>query len=113
MSFLFCAASLAQKGNGKVISSGYYEFVLTHELTRAGPMPTALDPNGVYPDISYVDTSNRPVPKSYHFIVLENDQLKVTICPGLGGKVFSMIHKPLGKEIGRRSTGEIWSLQGI
>lgn len=113
LSFLFCAASLAQKGNGKVISSEYDEFVLTHELTPAGPMPAALDPNGDFPYISYVETSNRPVPRSYHFVVLENDQLKVIIWPGLGRKVFSMIHKPSGKEIGRRSTGEIWSLQGI
>src|SRR5690349_8161337 len=73
--------------------------ILTHELVPAGPVPTALDPNGVYPYISYVETSNRPVPRKYHFIVLENEQLKVTICPGLGGKVFSMINKPSAKEI--------------
>jgi uncharacterized protein DUF5107 len=30
---------------------------------------------------------------------LENDQSRVTISPGLGGKVFSMIHKPCAKEV--------------
>jgi hypothetical protein len=87
------------KNDGKVICTAYDEYVLTHELTPAGPVPTALDPNGVYPYISYAETSNRPVPKKYHFVVLENDQLKATICTGLGGKVFSMIHKPSGKEV--------------
>ena len=77
----------------------YDEYILTHELVPAGPVPTALDPNGVYPYVSYVETSNRPVPKKYHFIVLENEKLKITICPDLGGKVFSMIHKPSGKEV--------------
>src|SRR5689334_3017225 len=93
---LFATVNIAQT---KVSCTEYDEYVLTHELTPAGPVPTALDPNGVYPYISYVETSNRPVPKKYHFIVLENDQLKVTICPGLGGKVFSMINKPSAKEI--------------
>jgi hypothetical protein len=31
--------------------------------------------------------------------VLENDQLKVTICPDLGGKVTSMVYKKSGKEV--------------
>jgi len=83
----------------KVSCTEYDEYLLTHQLTPAGPVPTALDPNGVYPYVSYVETSNRPVPKKYHFIVLQNDQLKVTICPSLGGKVFSMIHTPSGKEV--------------
>jgi hypothetical protein len=39
------------------------------------------------------------VAKKYHFIVLENQQLKITISPDLGGKVISIIHKASGKEI--------------
>ena len=68
-------------------------------MTPAGPVPTAFDPNGVYPYMSYAETSNRPVPKKYRFIVLENDHVKATICPDLGGKVYSLIHKPSGKEV--------------
>ena len=82
----------------KVIVWEYRDYLLTHQLTPAGPVPTAFDPNGVYPYVSYVETSNRPVLKHYRFIVLENDHLKATICPDLGGKVFSLIHKPSGKE---------------
>jgi Domain of unknown function (DUF5107) len=62
-------------------------------------MPTAFDPNGIYPYTSYCETSNRPVLKKYHFIVLENEWIKCTICPDLGGKVISMIYKPVGREI--------------
>ncbi|HET9825425.1 MAG TPA: DUF5107 domain-containing protein, partial [Chitinophagaceae bacterium] len=75
------------------------EYILTHELVPAGPVPTALDPNGVYPYVSYSETSNRPVAKKYHFIILENNRIKITICPNLGGKVYSVIHKPSAKEV--------------
>ena len=74
-------------------------YLLTHLLTPAGPVPTAFDPNGVYPYNSFVETSNRPVAKSYRFVVLENDHLKATICPDLGGKVYSLVHKPSGREV--------------
>ena len=83
----------------KLSCTEYEDYMLTCELTPAGPIPTAFDPNGVYPYVSYVETSNRPVLKKYKFIVLENDQLKITICPDLGGKVTSIFYKPSGKEI--------------
>lgn len=77
----------------------YDDYVLTHQLTPTGPIPTAFDPDGVYPYVSYCETSNRPVPRKYHFIVLENDSIKVTVCPDLGGKITSMKHKKSGKEV--------------
>lgn len=83
----------------KVTCTEYQKYVLTHELVPSGPIPTVFDPNGVYPYISYSETANRPVPVKYRFITLENDQIKVTICPDLGGKVTSMIQKASGKEV--------------
>jgi hypothetical protein len=74
-------------------------YQLTHLLVPAGPIPTAFDPNGVYPYVSYVETSARPVPKKYRFVVLENKNLRVTVCPDLGGKVTSIVHKGSGKEV--------------
>jgi len=75
------------------------DYVLTHELVPAGPVPTAFDPDGVYPYVSYSETSHRPVPKRYRFAVLENDKISVAICPDLGGRVASIIHKGSGKEV--------------
>lgn len=85
--------------SGKVVCNEYTDFVLTHLLTPSGPIPTVYDPNGVYPYVSYSETSNRPVPKKYRFVSLENEYVKVTICPDLGGKVTSLIHKASGKEV--------------
>lgn len=75
------------------------EYVLTHALVETGPVPTAFDPNGVYPYVSYCETSNRPGIKKYRVISLENKNVTVKICPDLGGKVMSIIHKPSGKEV--------------
>ena len=86
-------------GDSAVACTEFQDHVLTHELTPAGPVPTAFDPNGVYPYVSYVETSPRPVRKKYRFIALENDRLKVVICPDFGGKVTSLIHKDSGKEV--------------
>ena len=97
--FFFIAECFGQKTPPNLASFEYDKYILTHELVPAGPVPTAFDPNGVYPYMSYAETSNRPVPKKYRFIVIENDQMKVTVCPDLGGKVFSIIHKLSGKEV--------------
>ena len=83
----------------EVVCTEFQDYVLTHELIPAGPVPTAFDPNGVYPYVSYSETSNRPVLKQYRFVVLENDKIRVTICPDLGGKVTSIIHKGSAKEV--------------
>lgn len=76
----------------------YSEELLTHPMVAEGPIPSAQDPDGVYPYESYVETSLRPVLKSYRFVTLENDHVKVTVCPDLGGKVYSLIHTASGKE---------------
>lgn len=76
----------------------YSDVLLTHPMVAAGPIPSAQDPDGVYPYEHYAETSRRPVLKSYRFVTMENDWIKVTICPDLGGKVYSLIHKPSGKE---------------
>lgn len=73
--------------------------VPTHLLVPAGPIPTAQDPDGVYPYESFAGISQRPVLKSYRFVCIENDFLEVTICPDLGGQVSSMRFKPTDVEV--------------
>jgi hypothetical protein len=70
------------------------EIVLpTHVIVPAGPIPTVCDPDGVYPYESYCETSRRSVLKKYRLVHLENDHLRVAICPGLGGRVYSLYLK--------------------
>ncbi len=88
------------QGSGSGVACRVIEkTLLTHLLVPAGPLPTAFDPNGVYPYVSFSETSNRPVPVNYRHVVLENEHLAVTICPDLGGKITSMVIKPSQKEV--------------
>lgn len=73
--------------------SEYRRTLLIHTLVPSGPIPTAQDPDGVYPYESFCETSRRPEARSLRFIRLENEFLQVEICPDLGGKVFSIFHK--------------------
>lgn len=69
------------------------EFLLTHQLTPAGPIPTASDPDGFYPFETFCETSRRPALKKYRMVTIENGQLRVKICPDLGGRVCSIFLK--------------------
>ncbi|HVN78912.1 MAG TPA: DUF5107 domain-containing protein [Terriglobia bacterium] len=67
--------------------------LLTHPIVPAGPIPTAQDPEGIYPYESFTETSRRPVLKKYRLVMLENDLLRVAISPDLGGRVYSIYMK--------------------
>ncbi|WP_263368737.1 DUF5107 domain-containing protein [Edaphobacter bradus] len=69
------------------------EVLLTHPLVPTGPIPTAYDPDGFYPYESFCETSRRPVLKKYRMVSIENDQIRVKICPDLGGRVCSIFLK--------------------
>jgi len=99
MAGILSGKCFAQKTTHPVSCTEYEDYILTDVLTPFGPVPTAFDPNGIYPYASYCETSNRPVLRKYHFIVLENELIKVTICPDLGGKILSMKLKPSAREV--------------
>lgn len=90
---------LAKETGSPVSCTEFDDYVLTHQLTPFGPVPPVFDPNGVYPYPSFAETSNRPVLKKYRFIRLENGKMKITVCTNLGGKVTSVILKPLSNEV--------------
>lgn len=84
----------AESTIGAVLEVHESEIVLpTHAVVPAGPIPTALDPNGIYPYESYCETSRRPVLRKYRLIHLENERLRVSVCPDLGGRVYSLFLK--------------------
>jgi hypothetical protein len=69
------------------------ECLLAHRLVPAGPIPTTNDPDGFYPYESFCETSRRPVLKKFRMISIENDQIRVKVCPDLGGRVCSIFLK--------------------
>jgi hypothetical protein len=69
------------------------EFLLTHTIVPAGPIPTCYDPDGIYPYESFCETSRRPEIRRYRLITMENERIRVKICPDLGGRVSSLFLK--------------------
>ncbi|MFJ5557230.1 DUF5107 domain-containing protein [Streptomyces sp. NPDC093250] len=41
----------------------------------------------------------RRTPRSLDALVIENDRLRATVLPGLGGRIASLLHKPTGREL--------------
>jgi hypothetical protein len=74
-------------------SSESIEFLLTHTVVPTGPIPTAHDPDGIYPYVSFCETSKRPHIEKYRMVSIENDHICVKICPDLGGRVCSLYLK--------------------
>jgi hypothetical protein len=64
--------------------------ILAHDLTPCGPIPTAHDPNGVYPYVSFCATAPRATLRSEPLVVLQNAHLRAEILPAQGGKVRSL-----------------------
>jgi len=65
------------------------------------PLFPASTVRGLYPFPSYLTLTqnDRPKPKTYRTIVLENEYLKLTYLPELGGRFFSLYDKILKKEV--------------
>jgi uncharacterized repeat protein (TIGR01451 family) len=45
---------------------------------------------------TYDQSNPTPAPRGYELLVLENDYLRVTLLPELGGRIYQMIFKPTG-----------------
>ena len=79
-----------------------------HETTRTLPyyrpapltdLPLFCHREHLFPYASYGDTAAQPEPREFRMVILENDLLRVEVAPGLGGRVYSLFDKRIGKEI--------------
>lgn len=67
----------AQALADKVVCTQYQDYILTHTLTPFGPVPTAFDPDCVYPYVSYCETSHRLVLLTVRVNALPDDVMRV------------------------------------
>ena len=76
----------------------------TYELGEPDPNPALLDWNRrkwrpVYPYPMLDTLTNRKVEKSYKAVYLENEYLKVTVLPELGGHVYAISDKTTNRDV--------------
>src|SRR5947207_11840484 len=73
----------------------------TYLLGEEDPNPPfqMSDRHDVYPYTMLDDLTDRREPKTYRAIFLENEFLKATILPDLGGRVYSLFDKTAQREV--------------
>jgi len=62
-------------------------------------LPMIYQREHLFPYTSYGDTESVAVERKFRMVVLENDFLRVEVAPELGGRVYSLFDKRIGKEI--------------
>lgn len=63
----------------------------TYVATERSTLPPLFDPvESMYPYRGYRATSRQPTRKSYQAVVVENDLLRVTVLPELGGRILQI-----------------------
>ncbi|WP_428329421.1 DUF5107 domain-containing protein [Mucilaginibacter sp.] len=72
----------------------YKKAFTTYPFSDPNPIPSF---SNIYPYFRYDGFTDKPVKKEWKVIELENDYLKLTITPEIGGKIWSAIEKSTGK----------------
>ncbi|MBI9063466.1 MAG: DUF5107 domain-containing protein, partial [Marinilabiliaceae bacterium] len=57
-----------------------------------------VNPDRIYPYFRFDGYTNHSEEKEWNMVVLENDYIKVFVCPDVGGKIWGAIEKSTGKE---------------
>jgi Tfp pilus assembly protein PilF len=81
-------------GQNVKISEEQIEFK-TYPFSDPDPVPNV---NRIYPYFYFHGYTNNPIQKKWKMVVLENEYIKVFVCPDIGGKVWGAIEKSTGKE---------------
>ena len=62
------------------------------------PNPIALPSNLYYPYFRFDGFTNKAVDQKWKMVSMENDHIKLSLCPEIGGKIWGAIDKTTGKE---------------
>ena len=68
--------------------------ILTYQYQRA----LYTEEDFPYPQLDHSQVGP-PIPVAYHLIVLENEYLRVSVLPELGGRIYQCTYKPTGQSI--------------
>ena len=72
----------------------YKKSFTTYPFSDPNPIPSF---SSIYPYFRYDGFIDKPVPKEWKVVELENDYIKLMILPEIGGKIWSAIEKSTGK----------------
>ncbi|HEU4788057.1 MAG TPA: DUF5107 domain-containing protein, partial [Flavobacterium sp.] len=94
---LFCfIGQFAVAQNSAPTIKVYKKVFTTYPFSDPDPIPKP--DSKIYPYYRFDGFTDKPVQKEWKVIELENDYIKLTILPEVGGKVWSAIEKSTGKD---------------
>ena len=67
----------------------------TYQFSDPDPIPNI---SRIYPYFRFDGYTNNSIQKKWKMVILENDYIKVFVCPDIGGKVWGAIEKSTGRE---------------
>ena len=62
----------------------------TYKFSDSDPVPNI---GRIYPYFRFDGYTNNSIQKEWKMVILENDYIKVFVCPNIGGKVWGAIEK--------------------
>ncbi|WP_316810115.1 DUF5107 domain-containing protein [Pedobacter heparinus] len=86
--------SLAGSGQQKATVKEYIKIFKTYPFSDPDPIPEF---GKLYPYFRFDGYTNQAIEKKWKVIELENDYIKATILPEIGGKIWTAIEKSTGK----------------
>ncbi len=97
ISILFISITISTfnlKAQTAKISEELIEFK-TYPFSDPNPVPEI---NRMYPYFYFHGYTNQPIQQKWKMVVLENEYIKVFVCPDIGGKIWGATEKSTGKE---------------
>lgn len=96
LSILLFGSLFANAQNNPTIKE-YKKVFTTYPFSDPDPIPKP--DTKFYPYFRFDGFTDKPIQKEWKVIELENDYIKLTILPEIGGKVWSAVEKSTGKDI--------------
>jgi tetratricopeptide (TPR) repeat protein len=75
-----------------------YETEITMNTYPFSDPDPVISPDRIYPYFRFDGYTREGKPQAWKMVVLENDYIKVFVCPDVGGKIWGAIEKSSGKE---------------
>ncbi|TKC06220.1 DUF5107 domain-containing protein [Pedobacter frigoris] len=94
ITFSICIAIVNAYGQENTSIREYNKVFTTYPFSDPNPIPSFTN---IYPYFRYDGFTDTPVQKEWKVIELENEYIKLTILPEIGGKIWSAIEKSTGR----------------